>query len=181
MPATVLVICSSLEISSGCCCSRKKLEKETWYVFFLKDALQVLACCYPRGSSAERLVWEVGCGEGPPLSAEPPFNTNPPQARKQRLPRGIAVLNPWAQGPSFNCILTALVSLSLGGGRRWFSWSCSSCSWMALACLPEPLTVASSDGRTASSEEVCSGELKTTGQTERKLYLSAWIFILTHL
>lgn len=125
--ASVLVI-FFLFADSDCCCSRKKLQKEIWYMFFQKEGLYELTCCSPRDISAEHPCWKECSGEGPQCQTS--LLPSPPQPRKKCLPEGL----PWngigLRVPVWvtNCQLWSVCGAAV---RRscGFSWGCRSCTW----------------------------------------------------
>lgn len=179
VPATVLVICSSLQIHSDYCCSRKKLEKEIWYVFFLKKALYELTCCSPRDISAEYLCWKDHSAEEPECwtSLLSQLTTVKEEMSSLRDCHGVVPCALGLRVPLWVDYWQLWSVCSVGVRRRWFSWGCHSCSWMALRFQP---------GHHHRHGYMCCisrGGLfwgaKAAGQVEKALYLS--VLILIHL
>lgn len=127
VPATVVVICSYLQIYSDCCNSRKKLE-----MFFRKEGLYELTCCSPRDISAEYLCWKECSGEGPgcwtSLCLQPtPVKEEMSSLRDCRVPLSLGSLFELHIGSS---------DQSVAGRKRCFSWGCQFCNWVALRYQP---------------------------------------------
>lgn len=160
VPATVLVIFSSFQIHSDCCCSRKKLEKEIWYVFFWKGGLYELTWCSPRDTSAEYLCWTECSGEEPECwtSLLPQPTTVKGETSSLRDCHGVAHCTFGLEAPLWvaNWQLWSICSVAVR--RRWgFSWGCHSCG-IALR-YPAGHRHRLHHHELPLQEECCSGEL----------------------